>query len=69
MRQTIARLKTELCALFGMSHAEARGMRLIYIDAGMVEATGPEELRFSARQLYTYHPNDGDTLVIAQRGA
>lgn len=68
MRQTISRLKRELCALFGMSTAEARGMRLDYIDAGMVEATGPEELRFGARELYTYHPNDGDTIVITRRG-
>ncbi|KAM7534326.1 hypothetical protein Aperf_G00000105629 [Anoplocephala perfoliata] len=69
MRKSITRLRNELCSLFEISNAEARKMRLIYFDAGLVEATGPEEMRFGSRQLYTYHPNDGDTLMIARRGA
>lgn len=67
LRQSIAHLRHEVCGLFGLSAQEARTTRLVYIDAGIVAAQGPEEMRHPARLLYTYHPNEGDTLVITRR--
>ncbi|VDK43496.1 unnamed protein product [Taenia asiatica] len=62
-QESIAHLRHEVCGLFGLSAQEARATRLVYIDAGIVEAQGPEEMRHLARLLYTYHPNEGDTLM------
>ncbi|KAL5105715.1 Tubulin-specific chaperone cofactor E-like protein [Taenia crassiceps] len=67
LRQSIAHLRHEVCGLFGLSAQEARTTRLVYIDAGIVAAQGPEEMRHLARLLYTYHPNEGDTIVITRR--
>ncbi|KAH9279615.1 ORM1-like protein 2 [Echinococcus granulosus] len=66
LRQSIARLRHEVCSLFGLSAQEARATRLVYFDAGIVAAQGPEEMRHLARLLYTYHPNEGDTLLITR---
>ncbi|VDM35108.1 unnamed protein product, partial [Hydatigera taeniaeformis] len=63
LRQSISRLRHEVCGLFGLSEQEERTTRLVYIDAGIVAAQGPEEMRYLARLLYTYHPNEGDTLM------
>lgn len=39
-------------------------MRLFYVDHVMGEITGPEEIKFNQKKLYTYSVQDGDKFLV-----
>lgn len=50
-----------------MFNVPANKMRLYYIDREMVEITGPEELKFSQKKLYTYSVQDEDEFLVDEK--
>ncbi len=68
LRKTIGKLRQEFCHLFDVDAKDVRRTRLTYYDMGMLAASGPEDIRNLNRQLYTYHPEDGDMIELSFRG-
>ena len=59
--QTVAELKTKLDGFAGIP---GRKMRLFYLDQEMKGVTGPEEMRFPNKQLYSYNISNGDEIIV-----
>lgn len=39
-------------------------MRVFYVDSVMFEVSGPEEMRFNQKKLFTYNVQDGDKFLV-----
>nr|CAG4651797.1 EOG090X05JJ [Triops cancriformis] len=59
--QTVGEFKSKLREVAGLPSSK---IRLFYIDQGMKEAFGPEEMKFPNKQLYSYNIRDGDEFLI-----
>jgi len=59
--QTVSELKQKLEAFSGIS---APKMRLFYVDQDMRTITGPEEMKFPNKQLYSYNISSGDEIIV-----
>lgn len=59
--QTVADLKQKFDGFAGIP---SRKMRLFYLDQDMKGVTGPEEMRFPNKQLYSYNISNGDEIIV-----
>lgn len=59
--QTVSELKQKLDGFAGIP---ARKMKLFYLDQDMKGVTGPEEMRFPNKQLYSYNISNGDEILV-----
>jgi len=64
VRQTVKHFKHVLQREFGVS---ASIMRLYYYDQVMSEVSGPEEMKYGSKGLYTYNVREGDYFVIDEK--
>lgn len=42
-------------------------MRLYYVDQDLRDHMGPEEMRFSQKQLYSYNIRSGDEIIVERK--
>ena len=66
VRQRVRHFKKHLERLFSVSAGQ---MRLWYCDQELAMVTGPEEMKWPEKGLYTLAIRDGDSFVIEQRQA
>ncbi|XP_069682915.1 tubulin-specific chaperone cofactor E-like protein isoform X2 [Periplaneta americana] len=59
--QTVQELKQKLESFAGIP---ASRMRLFYVDQDMKDITGPEEMRYPNKQLYSYNISSGDEIIV-----
>lgn len=59
--QTVQELKQKLEEL---TKIPAPKMRLFYVDQDMRALTGPEEMKFPNKQLYSYNISSGDEIMV-----
>uniref|UniRef100_A0A1B6DSK6 Ubiquitin-like domain-containing protein n=1 Tax=Clastoptera arizonana TaxID=38151 RepID=A0A1B6DSK6_9HEMI len=59
--QTVLELKQRLESF---SKISVQKMRLFYVDQDMRSITGPEEMKFPNKQLYSYNISNGDEIII-----
>jgi len=64
VRQTVKQFKQTLHGYFGLAPAN---MRLWYYDQEMTKIAGPEEMKFTNKELYTYNVIEGDYFVIDEK--
>lgn len=62
--RTVFDLKTRLEKLIGVPAAK---MRLYYVDQDLRDHMGPEEMRFSQKQLYSYNIRSGDEIIVERK--
>ncbi|PSN36397.1 Tubulin-specific chaperone cofactor E-like protein [Blattella germanica] len=59
--QTVQELKQKLETFAGIP---ASRMKLFYVDQEMKDITGPEEMRYPNKQLYSYNISSGDEIIV-----
>lgn len=64
VRQTVKQFKQTLHGYFGLAPGN---MRLWYYDQEMTKIAGPEEMKFTNKELYTYNVIEGDYFVIDEK--
>ena len=62
--QTVAQFKSLLHEWF---QVPPQNMRLYYCDQVMVKLSGPEEMKWPNKCLYTYNVQDGDHFILDQK--
>jgi hypothetical protein len=61
VNKSVKDFKLQLSTIFGITPSQ---MRLFYVDHVMGEITGPEEIKFNQKKLYTYSVQDGDKFLV-----
>jgi len=64
LKQSVKELKVQLSTLFNLPVAR---IRLFYCDMEVYDVSGPEEMKFGAKKLYTYKIRDGDQILIDEK--
>ena len=62
--QTVAQFKSLLHQWF---RVPPQNMRLYYCDQVMVKLSGPEEMKWPNKALYTYNVQDGDRFILDEK--
>lgn len=62
--QTVLELKQKLEQF---SKIPANRMRLFYVDQDMKAITGPEEMKYPNKQLYSYNISSGDEIIVSAK--
>ncbi|XP_039293553.1 tubulin-specific chaperone cofactor E-like protein [Nilaparvata lugens] len=62
--QTVNELKQKLEAFAKIPCAK---MRLFYVDQDMKTITGPEEMKYPNKQLYSYNISSGDEIIVSSK--
>lgn len=64
VKQTVGQFKAQLNQWF---HIPIQNMKLFYCDQVLLEATGPEEMKFPQKALYTYNVRSGDSFIVDEK--
>lgn len=64
VRQTVKNFKLCIQSMFSIAPSN---MRLYYYDQEMSKITGPEEMKWGSKGLYTYNVRQGDYFVVDQK--
>ena len=61
LKQTVGQFKGLLHQWFGVP---TQNMKLYYCDQVMVQHSGPEEMKWPNKALYTYNVQEGDKFIL-----
>jgi len=71
MREEVINLKQTVAQFKGLLHqwfsVPTQNMKLYYCDQVMVQQTGPEEMKWPNKALYTYNVQEGDKFILDEK--